>query len=102
MINTATAYLAAQLSSQLSSADVPNPAPQAPPGLDSLASEWIGYFKWFAIVAGVIGLVVCAIMMMIGRRNRSMLASDGLAGIPWVIGGCMVVSLASTIVGSVL
>lgn len=84
------------------SADVPNPGPKPPPGTELLAGDWIAYFKWFALVAGMVGLILCGIMMMVGRRNRSALASDGAAGIPWVIGGLMVVSLASTVVGTVL
>jgi hypothetical protein len=40
--------------------------------------------------------------MAIGRRNRSYLAGEGAAGIPWVFGGLLVVSLATQIVQSVL
>jgi hypothetical protein len=83
-------------------AALPDPGPKAPPGTELLAADWIGYFKWFALVAGMFGLIICGIMMMLGRRNRSALATDGAAGIPWVIGGLMVVSLASTAVGAVL
>ncbi|MEK8106571.1 hypothetical protein NKG94_17435 [Micromonospora sp. M12] len=39
--------------------------------------------KWILIVAGVGGLLVCGIMMAVGRRNRSAFAADGAAGIPW-------------------
>jgi hypothetical protein len=39
---------------------------------------------------------------MIGRRNRSHLATEGLSGIPWVLGGLMLVSMASTVVGTVI
>jgi len=44
----------------------------------------------------------CGIMMMIGRRNRSQLAAEGASGIPWVIGGLSVVSLAAGITSAVL
>jgi hypothetical protein len=94
----------AALSAQLGAlaAAVPNPAPKPPPGTENIAGDWIGYFKWFALVAGVLGLILCGIMMMLGRRHRSALATDGAAGIPWVIAGLIVVSLASTVVGTVL
>ena len=99
-------YLAAQVTVALAPlaepVPVPDSGPKAPPGTEILAGDWIGYFKWFALVAGMFGLIICGIMMMLGRRNRSALASDGAAGIPWVIGGLMVVSLASTAVGAVL
>lgn len=81
---------------------VPNPPPQAPPGLESFANQFLGWLKWGGLVAGVTGLFICAIMMMIGRRNRSMTAVDGAAGIPWVLGGLSVMSFASAVVGQVL
>jgi hypothetical protein len=83
-------------------AGVPNPGPVAPPGAAGLGNNLISWFKWIALVAGVLGLVACGIMMMVGRRNRSSMAADGAAGIPWAIGGLMVVSLAATIVGAIV
>jgi hypothetical protein len=41
-------------------------------------------------------------MMMIGRRNRSSMAADGASGIPWAVGGLMVVSLASVVVSAII
>jgi hypothetical protein len=81
---------------------VPNPGPIAPPGTEMIVGNWIGYFKWFALVAGTLGLIICGIMMMVGRRHRSALASEGAAGVPWVIAGLVLVSLTSTIVATVL
>ena len=81
---------------------VPNPAPAPPPGTSGLANDWVSYFKWFALVAGVIGLILCGIMMAIGRRNRSSMAADGAAGVPWVLGGLMLVSLSATIVAALV
>jgi hypothetical protein len=81
---------------------VPNPAPAPPPGTEGLGSDVIAWVKWVAIIAGVVGLTICGIMMAVGRRNRSSMAADGAAGIPWAIGGLMVVSLASSVVGALL
>lgn len=78
----------------------PNPAP--PPGLSEVASTWIGYTKWIAIVAGILGLMVCGIMMMIGRRNRSIIAGEGAAGIVWVVAGLSLVSLSAGVVTALL
>jgi len=62
----------------------------------------LGWLKWSGLVAGVVGLGICAIMMILGRRNRSNMAVDGAAGIPWVLGGLSLLSLASGLVGAVL
>ena len=83
-------------------AGAPNPSPQAPPGLEAAADTFLGWIKWGGLVAGVLGLFVCGIMMMVGRRNRSTTAVDGATGIPWVLGGLTLMSFASAIVGQVL
>jgi len=78
---------------------VPDPAPAAPPGLAAPAALFISWMKWIGIVAGLIGFGLCAIMMILGRRNRSSMAVDGAAGLPWVLGGLSVLSLAAGVVG---
>lgn len=83
-------------------ADVPNPAPKAPPGLAEPVDMFLGWLKWIGIVAGVAGITICGIMMMVGRRNRSHLAAEGAAGIPWVLAGLSLVALAAGVVGVVL
>ena len=80
-------------------AGVPNPAPQAPPGLAGPVNTLLGWWKWGALVAGVFGLIGCGAMMAIGRRNRSSLAADGATGIPWVLAGLTLIALSSGIVG---
>ncbi len=81
---------------------VPNPAPAPPPGLDKTANLFLAWLKWGGIVAGVAGLMICGIMMAVGRRNRHALAADGAAGLPWVLGGLSIVVLAAGLVGAVL
>ena len=100
-LNVTTA-LAVQAAFERLAAQVPNPGPKPPPGVGTLANDWIGYFKWFALIAGVIGFILCGVMMMLGRRNRHALAVEGATGIPWTVAGLMVVSLAATITGAVL
>jgi hypothetical protein len=80
-------------------AGVPNPTPQAPPGLAGPVNTLLGWWKWGALVAGVFGLIGCGAMMAIGRRNRSNLAADGATGIPWVLAGLTLIALSSGIVG---
>jgi hypothetical protein len=72
---------------------VPNPAPQAPPGVGGTADMVLGWMKWVAIVCVVAGLFWCAVQMGIGRRNRSQMAVEGALGIPWA-------GLALTVVGA--
>lgn len=78
---------------------VPNPAPQAPGALVNFGDMVIGTLKWFAIVGGVSGFIICAIMIIIGRRNRNNVAQDGLVGAVWVMGGLMLACSASALVG---
>jgi hypothetical protein len=66
------------------------------------ADQLLGWLKWVGLVAGMVGLGMCAIMMILGRRNRSNMAVDGATGIPWVLGGLSLMSLASGLVGAVL
>ncbi len=95
-------HLSGLVLSVVLAASAPNPSPQAPPGLDAAADTFFGWIKWGGLVAGVLGLFVCGIMMMVGRRNRSTTAVDGATGVPWVLGGLTLMSFASAIVGQVL
>ncbi len=81
---------------------VPDPPPVAPPGLADAVNTLLGWMKWGGLVAGVAGLIICAIMMMIGRRNRSATAADGAAGIPWVLGGLTLIAFSASIVSAVI
>lgn len=81
-------------------AAVPNPAPGQLPGqLGTDLNTIIGWGKTLAIAFGVVGLIACGVMMMVGRRNRHSFAADGAAGVPWVLGGLALVSVSSAIVG---
>ncbi len=79
-----------------------DPAPEAPPGLEEAANKFLGWLKWGGLVGGIIGFLVCGLMMMIGRRNRSSTAIDGATGIPWVFAGLTVISFAAAFVGEIL
>ena len=81
---------------------VPNPGPLAPPGMSGPATQLLGWMKWVGIIAGMVGFGLCAIMMILGRRNRSNMAVDGATGIPWVLGGLSLMALSAGLVGAVL
>ena len=78
----------------------PNPPAQAPPGIAELADQIIGWLKWGVLVAGLLGVLVCAGMIIFGRRHRGGLAQEGLVGSLWVMGGLTLASLAAVLVGA--
>jgi len=86
----------------LAAATIPNPAPAIPPGAADKVSLLLSWLKGVGIVGGAAGLVICGIMMTVGRRNRSAMAADGAAGIPWVLGGLSLVSFGAGVVGAVV
>lgn len=77
---------------------VPNPAPVPVPGLQAPLDTIIAWIKWLMFFLGVIGLLICAGQMTIGRRNRHAFAADGAAGIPWVLGGVSLVTISSAVI----
>lgn len=81
-------------------AQVPDPAPAPPPGLGELAGQLLGWLKWGVLVSGILGILICALMLIIGRRNRSATAYEGLVGSAWVIGGLALASVAAMLVGA--
>lgn len=78
---------------------LPNPAPQAPPGVAGRISTLLGWWKYGALAVGIFGLIGCGAMMGLGRRNRSSMAVEGAVGVPWVLMGLTLIVLSSGIVG---
>jgi hypothetical protein len=81
-------------------ASEPRERPVAPPGLAGGHAARLAEVD--GVVAGIVGFGACGIMMILGRRNRSNMAVGGATGIPWVLGGLSLMSLASGLVGAVL
>ena len=79
-------------------AGVPDPAPQAPPGLSGKVNTILGWGKWGVLTCGVAGLLLCGGKMAIGHRNRAAVAADGASGIVWVLGGLSLVAASAAIV----
>ncbi len=77
---------------------IPNPAPATIPGLTGPVDTIISWAKWAVLICGVIGLLICAGKMTIGRRNRASFAADGATSIPWVIGGLSLALIAAGVV----
>lgn len=78
---------------------VPNPAPQAPPGLSRPVGTVLAWGKWGVLICGVAGLLMCGAKMAIGHRSRSSFAAEGASGVPWVLGGLSLAAVASAVVG---
>lgn len=91
--------LAHELAAQFP-ANLTNPAPIAPEGVEATVNTLMGWGKWIAFVCGVGGLITSGVMMAVGRRNRSQMSADGAIGLPWVIGGLSVVALAVPLVNN--
>ena len=79
-----------------------DPGPVAPPGVGDKVSSIIGWVHWGAYAAGILALMLAGITMMIGKRNRSSMAADGASHLSWIIGGLLVVSVASVLVGALI
>ncbi len=77
-----------------------DPPPVAPPGLEGFATQVLGWMKWVVIIAGVLGFFVCALMLIIGRRNRSATAYEGMIGAAWILGGLALASAGAVFVGA--
>jgi hypothetical protein len=95
---TVAGYLATPPGAQRALSGVPDPAPQAPPGLTAPVTTIIAWGKWGVLVCGVAGLLICAGKMAIGHRNRATFAADGATGVPWVLGGLSLAAVAAAIV----
>jgi hypothetical protein len=78
---------------------VPDPGPAPVPGLQAPVNTIIGWGKWIVMCLGVIGVLICSGQMAIGRRNRHAFAADGAAGLPWVLGGMSLASIAAGVIG---
>lgn len=78
----------------------PNPAPAPPPGLGELTEQVISWLKWGVLAAGMVGILLCAAMIILGRQRRSGLAQEGLLGSLWVLGGLALASVAALLVGA--
>jgi hypothetical protein len=99
----AGAHAAPRQAARVLGGGVPDPPPAAPdPAVSRSVNTILGWVKWGALIAGSLGLTMCAVKMMVGHRNRSTFAADGAAGIPWVLGGLSLAAAGAGIVGVLL
>ncbi|WP_239375728.1 hypothetical protein [Frankia sp. Cj5] len=81
---------------------IPNPAPSAPQQVTNVTDWFIALVKYGGLVAGVIGLSICAIQMMIGRRNRHAMSADGALGVPWTLLGVSLIAMGPILLSTIL
>jgi hypothetical protein len=81
-------------------AQPPNPGPQPPPGLENFGNNLISWIKWGVLVAGMAGLLISAIMVIIGRRGRNEVAVQGFMGVGYGLVGLAIASVAAVLVGA--
>ncbi len=79
-----------------------DPKAEAPKEVTDQVMKLLGWLKWGAIAAGLAGLFICAIMMMLGRRGKSQTAVEGAVGIPWVLAGLLLLAVGYMIVNEVV
>lgn len=81
--------------------DVPNPSPQAPPGVSSKVDQLLGFLKWGGIVAVVAGIIIAGIMMVLGQQHGRG-GREGLDKLWYVAGGAVLIGGCSSIAGWLL
>lgn len=74
----------------------------APDDLDSFISTTLGWLKTIAAVAGILGLITIATLMVIGLRGRSEAARKAMDGVPAVLLATILAGSAWTIVNAII
>jgi hypothetical protein len=81
-------------------AEVPNPGTgTAPPGSEGLLTilKWIA---WIVFALAVVGILICAGTMMVSNRRGE--GGEHAGRLAWVLGGCILASVASGVVGALV
>ncbi|ONH33461.1 hypothetical protein BL254_19915 [Protofrankia sp. BMG5.30] len=81
---------------------MPNPPPAAPEQVTKVTDWFIALVKYGGLAAGVIGLSICAIQMMVGRRNRHAMSADGALGVPWTLLGVSLIAMGPILLSTIL
>jgi hypothetical protein len=83
----------------LNQVELPQGAP--PEGLENFVNLLLSWLVWGIAVSGLVGLLICAGMIIVGRRSRNQMAIDGLMGAVWVFGGLALAGSAAVLVNAV-
>lgn len=83
----------------LTQVDLPEAEP--PPELEGVVNTLLSWLLWGIAISGLGGLLICAGMIILGRRSRNQMAIDGLIGALWVFGGLALAGSAAVLVNAV-
>lgn len=70
----------------------------APPGADKITTV-VSYVAWLATAACVVGFLVAGTMMALSNSGHGSGGQHG-SRLGWVMGGCVVIGMASGLVGA--
>jgi len=76
--------------------EIPNPVPVQPPGTAGFTTI-MGWAKWIALAVCVLGLIAAGAMMAINSRRGE--GSEHVGRIGSALGGVILISAASALVG---
>ncbi|MGW4088096.1 hypothetical protein ACWEGS_34325 [Streptomyces sp. NPDC004822] len=91
--------MSARMLSMFQAAAVPNPGRNAPPALTGKVETVLGIAAWAGTAAGVAGVLVTGAMMAMSVKRGE--ASEHMSRLGMVLGGCVLVAVASPLVGFV-
>lgn len=75
---------------------LPDPDPTMPPGMEKIL-DVIGWIKWCALAATIVGVMIAGAMVAIGN-SRGGGASEHLPKVLWAILGALIITGATTII----
>ena len=78
-------------------ADIGQFEPVQPPGTSGLMTI-LGYMLWGVGFIGVIGVMVCSIMMIMAHRKGE--APEAASKLGWIFGACIVATAAPLLVNT--
>ena len=82
--------------------NVPNPRPDAPPGLQSQVDKLLNLLMWFGLAAVVAGFIIAGITLAAAHRSGHGGGRDGIERVLYVCGGAIVIGSASALAGWLL
>ncbi len=101
LMSSPDVLMAFSAASDILAIELPDDPPKIPPAVGAKVTPLLQWLKWGGLIAGVIGLIVCAVMMIMGRRGRNQTAIEGAVGIPWVLAGITIIAFSATLVEQV-
>jgi hypothetical protein len=92
MLNSLTSWALAKV--PMSS--VPDPEPQAPPGIEDKVNTVLGFILYLVIAACVVGVLIVAAKMALAWRRGEL--AEQMGGLFGVAGACVLAGAASGLV----